>query len=143
MNRPWNISWAVLPALFMSSWPALAQSASIAIGRNGDFELTRPARLGTITLDPGHYRLRHQLQNGDHFLVVNRRGEQRRGSTHYVTGPDKEIGRVACQVVTLGEQVRETVLYHRADPDGTSVITQIRMRGERGGHVIVLEPRAS
>lgn len=143
MNRPWSIAWAVLAALFMGSSLALAQPAPIAIGKNGDFELTRPARIGTTTLEPGHYRLRHQLQDGNHFLVVDRRGEARRGSMHQVTGPDKEIGRVPCQVITLDEKVRDTALYHRIDPDGTSVITQIRMRGERGGHVIALEPKAS
>lgn len=143
MIRPWNTLFLIATALFITSSHAIAQPAPVAIGKNGDVELTQPTRVGTMTLEPGHYRLQHQMQDGAHFLVIKRRAERQTGSMHEATGPGEEVARVACEVVALNAKVKETSLYLRREPDGTSVITQIRIRGERGGHVIALEPKAS
>lgn len=120
-----------------------AQTASIPIGKNGDVELTEPTALGTTTLKPGHYRFKYAAQDGQHFLVVSHQQTQSlRGGQHYATGGGTEVARVPCDVVKLDAKVKNTELHTRKQPDGSRVITQIRIRGEGAGHLLGLEPKS-
>ena len=121
---------------------AAAQTTAVPIGKDGDIELTQPTALGATVLKPGHYRLKHAMQDGQHFLVVSRQQMRMlRGGQHFATGGGTEVTRVACQVVPLDAKVKDTELHTRTQPDGSHVITQIRIRGEGAGHLISLEPK--
>lgn len=121
----------------------VAQTASVPIGKNGDVELTEPTSLGTAVLKPGHYRFKYATQDGQHFLVVSHQQTQSlRGGQHYATGGGTEVARVPCDVVQLDRKVKDTELHTRKQPDGSRVITQIRIRGEGAGHLLALEPKA-
>lgn len=124
---------------------AAAQTAPVPIGKNGDVELTETTGLGTTLLKPGHYRFKYATQDGQHFLVVSHQQTQSLrggGSQHYAMGDGKEVARVPCDVVTLDGKVKNTELHTRKQPDGSLVITQIRIRGEGAGHLLALEPKA-
>ena len=118
---------------------AAAQTAAIPIGKNGDVELAQPTALGTTVLKPGHYRFKHVTQDGQDYLVVSQQEATRKIRTHYGTGPGTEVARVVCQVVPLDGKVKDTALYTRNQPDGSRVVTQIRIRGERADHLVALE----
>ena len=121
---------------------AAAQTATIPIGKNGDIELTQPTALGTTVLKPGHYRLKHAMQDGQHFLIISRQQMRMlRGGQHFATGGGTEVARVACQLAPLDANIKDTELHTRRLPDGSHVITQIRIRGEGAGHLISLEPK--
>ena len=120
----------------------LAQSAPIPIAKNGDVELTQATTLGTTVLKPGHYRFKYAAQDGKHVLVVSQqRTQSLRGGQHYATGGGTEVARVGCDLVKLDAKVKNTELHTRQQPDGSGVITQIRIRGEGAGHLIALEPK--
>lgn len=121
---------------------AAAQTATIPIGKNGDIELTQPTALGTTVLKPGHYRLKHGMQDGQHFLMVSRQQMRMlRGGQHFATGGGTEVTRIACEVVPLDAKVKNTELHTRTQPDRSRVFTEIRIRGEGAGHLISLQPK--
>ena len=121
---------------------AAAQTAAIPIGKNGDVELTESATFGTIVLEPGHYRFKHARENGQDLLVVNRQQTTIMRSAHYATGSGTEVARLPCQIVPLDGKVKNTELHTRTQPDGSRIITQIRIRREGASHLIGLEPKA-
>ncbi len=124
-----------------------AQTASLPIGKNGDVELTEPTGLGSTVLQPGHYRFKHAMQDGQHYLVVSRQQTVMSGpggsrtNRHYGAGKGTEIARVPCQLVQLDAKVKATELRTRKEADGSQVITQIRTQGEGVGHLLALEPK--
>ena len=120
---------------------AAAQTSAIPIGKNGDVELAQPTTLGTTVLKSGHYRFKHVTQDGQDYLVVSQQETMRKQRMHYGTGSGTEVARVVCQIVPLDAKVKDTSLYMRNQPDGSRVVTQIRIRGERAGHLIALEPK--
>ena len=141
MNRISLVSIITLALAVLGVGSAAAQDASIPIGKNGDVEVTAPTAVGTTTLKPGHYRFRHATENGVHYLIVSQQPTRRMGAQHYATGEGTEVARVACQVAPLNATVKATALYTRKQPDGSLVVTQIRIRGEGAGHLIALEPK--
>ena len=143
MHRISRVSITALALAVLGIGSAAAQNASIPIGKNGDVELTNPTSVGTTALKPGHYRFKHVTENGADYLVVSQQQTQRagRGSDHYATGAGTEVARVVCQVVPLDKKVKDTALYTRTQPDGSRVVTQIRIRGEGAGHLVALEPK--
>lgn len=138
MTRIGKIALAFFMGIALT--PLVAAAQTVPLGKNGDVELSNAARIGTVDLQPGHYRLQHVTTDGQHFLIVKSQPETRRGGMHYASGPGKEIARIPCQVVTLDKKVKATELHTRKQPDGTTVITQIRIRSEGAGHLIALEP---
>ena len=124
-----------------------AQTASLPIGKNGDVELTEPTGLGSTVIQPGHYRFKHAMQDGQHYLVVSRQqkvtpGPSGSGSTtHYGAGNGTEVARVPCEIVQLDARSKATELHTRKQADGSQVITQIRIQGEGAGHLLALEPK--
>lgn len=126
---------------------AAAQTASLPIGKNGDVEFTEAVLVGATTLQAGHYRFKHTMQNGQHYLLISRQQMATRQpagagtNQHYGVGKGTEVARVPCDVVPLDAKVKQTELHTRVQPDGSHVVTQIRIEGEGSGHVLVLEPQ--
>ena len=145
MNEIRNVSRIAITALMFASLSGLAaaQPAPTAIGKNGDVELTTEARIGATVLKPGHYRFRHATQDGQHYLVINQRGRAAiwQGDVSDATGRGWEIARVPCEIVPLDATAKNTAMYTTRQPDGSQVITQVRIRGERGGHLLALQPK--
>lgn len=126
---------------------ASAQTTSLPIGKNGDVEFTEAVTVGTTVLQPAHYRFTHTMQNGQHYLVISRQqmampGPSGSGTTmHYGAGKGTEIARVPCQFVEVDGKIKQTELHTRKGPDGSQVLTQIRIAGEGTGHLLALEPQ--
>ena len=64
------------------------------------------------------------------------------GGHHYAGATKDEVARVACRLVSTDKKQRNTALYTTKEADGTSLVTQIAIRGEMGSHVLVLEPQS-
>lgn len=141
MNRTCQIAVGFLAAVMLIPALASAQGKALALGKNGDLELTAVASIGPAVLQPRHYRFQYLEQDGRHYLVVKARKEERRGGRRYGVGSGAEVARVECVLIPLGQKSRETALFVKADPDGTSRITQVHIQGEAAAHVIALEPK--
>lgn len=126
---------------------AAAQTKSHPIGKNGDVEFTEAVTVGTTVLQPGHYRFKHTMESGQHYLLISRQqmmvpGPAGAGTNrHYGGGKATEVARIPCEVVPLDAKVKQTELHTRAQADGSRIVTQIRIEGEGTGHVLVLEPQ--
>ena len=126
---------------------AAAQTASVPIGKDGDVEFTEAVTVGTTVLQPGHYRFKHTMQNGQHFLLVSRQqmamvGPSGAGTTeHYGYGKGTEVARVPCEVVPLDAKVKATEVHIRRQADGSRVVARILIKGEGAAHVLALEPQ--
>jgi len=124
-----------------------AQTASLPLGKNGDAEFTEAITVGTTALQPGHYRFKHTMQDGQHYLVISRQQtvmSPHGGSgsyRHYGAGKGTEVARVLCQLVQLDAKIKATELHIRKQQDGSRALTQIRIRGEGTGHLLALEPQ--
>lgn len=141
MTRTHQIAVGFLAAVVLIPALASPQGKALALGKNGDFELTAVASIGPTTLQPGHYRLQYSEQDGRHYLIVKARKEERRGGRRYGVGSGTEVARVDCVLIPLGQKSSDTRLFVKTDPDGTSRITQVRIQGEAAAHVIALEPK--
>ena len=126
---------------------AVAESDTRPIGKNGDVEFTDAVTVGTTVLQPGHYRFKHSMENGQHYLLISRQqtvipGPAGAGTNqHYGGGKRTEVGRVPCEVVPVDAAVKHTEVHVRTQPDGSRTVTQIRIAGEGASHVLVLEPQ--
>lgn len=141
MNRTCRIAVGFLAAVVLIPALASAQGKAFGLGKNGDVELRAVTSIGPATLQPGSYRFQYLEQDGRHYLVVKARKEERRDGRGHGVGSGTEVARVVCLLVPLGQEVRETALVLKTDPDGTGRITEIRIRGEAAAHVIALEPK--
>ena len=120
--------------------PSLAAAQSAPVGKKGEVELTTATKVGATTLHPGLYRFHHELVGGQHFVVIEDRATMHHGG-HLDTATAKgEVARVACKVVDLPGKVRQTLVTMTKGADGSWVITEMRIRDERMGHVLVLAP---
>ena len=116
-----------------------------ALGKKADVEFTKPTHVGTAVLAPGHYRLQHQLLDGEHYLVVRAQETQHDpawwGTYRHSAGATKgEVARVACRVTPKDEKQRATVMAVKRNADGSQTIVEIGIAGEAGVHVL-LEPQ--
>jgi hypothetical protein len=126
---------------------ASAQTASLPVGKNGDVEFTEAVTVGTTVLQPAHYRFKHTMQGGQHYLLISRQqtatpGPSGSGTTlHYGAGKGTEVARIPCQLVHVDGTIKQTELHTRKQADGSQVLTQIRIAGEGTGHLLALEPQ--
>ncbi|HLG54277.1 MAG TPA: hypothetical protein VI485_03035 [Vicinamibacterales bacterium] len=143
MYRITRIGFVVFAALAFVVPLAFAQTP-IAMGKNESVELTRETRVGTAVLKPGHYRFHYEAVDGQHYLVV--RSQTTHGGptlgAHHAGKTGDEIARVPCRLVASDAKQRGTSVYLTDNADGTSTLTRISIRGERGGHVLVPEPQS-
>lgn len=142
MNRTWRMAVGVLAALALMPGLAPAQGKAFSLGKNGDVELTTAASIGSTTLPPGQYRFQYVEEDGRHDLAVRMRPEERSyGGRRYGVGPGTEVARIPCLLMPRGQKIRQTSLVLKTEPDGTTRITEIRIRGEAASHVIAREPK--
>ena len=120
---------------------ASAQTQDSSLGKNADIELTQPAALGTIVLEPGHYRFTHVVQDGQHFVVAARQTTAGYRENHYGVGGGAEVARIPCDIVPLEARVKQTEIHFRERPGAPRAITQLRIRKEGSAHLIALEPK--
>ena len=124
-----------------------AQTASLPLGKNGDVGFTEAVTVGMTVLQPGHYRFKHTMQDGRHYLLVNRQQTSMSGPSGsgtnrpYGAGKGVEVARVRCQLVQLDAKIKATELHIRKQQDGSRVLSQIRIKGEGTGHLLALEPQ--
>jgi len=148
------ISWAAAAALLLAPMAAAGQhhgaapptptidrqpptpdhAGAKASGKKADIQLSQPTRVAGTLLEPGYYRVQMQREGDRHVLVLARQDTVLRGRTAYGIGAGHEVLRVPC-TVTEGEKNANTELYLRND-GGVSVLNTVRVRGERGTHVI-------
>ncbi len=147
------MSWT--PRLVAMAWTVAAfgslvtaaGTASLPIGKNGDVEFTETVTVGPTVLQPGHYRFKHTVQDGEHYLLIGRQQMARVGpggagtNEHYGIGKGTEVARIPCTVVPLDRKVKHTEVHIRTEPDGSRTVTQIRIEGEGLGHMLALEPQ--
>lgn len=130
--------WSLGAMLFVLSASIIANAAERAsIGKKGEIELVRPTHFGATLLTRGHYQVRHQMVEGQHYLIV-RHQELGRDGVLRDTGHD--AARIPCRIVTFDTPPEVTEFYWTKNPDGTGTAEQIRIRGEGAGHVLALEP---
>lgn len=130
----WIAALVVVPAL------ALAQT-TMPIGKNGDVEFKTAVHVGSTTLKAGHYRFQYQITDGQHYLVVREQTTaQLRGGQHYAGATGAEVARIACTVVPIDRKITATEVHTRND-SGMVMLTQIRIAGEKDGHIVALEPQ--
>ena len=135
----------VFAVLALAAGLASAQGMLLPLTEGDEVELTRKTRVGAIVLQPGRYQLQHQWIEGRHYLVVRSnttRPEESPQGTRPPDGTGDEVARVACRVVSGGMQQAGTGLTTTLEPDGTSTLTEVRIRGGRRGHVLVLQPQS-
>lgn len=122
--------------------PALALAQTTPIGKNGDVELKAAVHVGSTTLKPGHYRFQHRIADGQHYLVVReQQTSSLRGGQHYAGATGAEVARIECTVVSIDRKLTATEVHMRKDANGMVMLTQIRIAGEKDGHIVALEPR--
>lgn len=132
----------VLAALTLAAGLASAVGA-VAIDEEDEIELTRQTHVGPTVLEPGRYRLQHEWIEGRHYLVVRSHTTHQgplQGTPHAET-TGHQIARIACRVVSTRMQQAGTGLATTVEPDGTSTLTEVRIRGERRVHVLVPRPQ--
>ena len=111
----------------------------LKVGKQDDITLTSVTKLGALTLEPGHYILRHRTIDGKHAVhfvsFVPYGGETGHGRTYYPAGYGAaEAGELECQVEPLKTTVRRTQVFF-AEEDGTKRITRVEIKGENVAHV--------
>lgn len=146
------ISWAAAAALLLTPTAAVAQhhggaprapvtqrdaathDDAKAIGKRTDVQFSQPTRVAGTMLEPGYYRVQMQTDGDRHELLIARRETTRRGGTTYGVGAGEEVARVRCIVID-GEKNGTTAL-NLVNEGGVSVLRTIRIKGERGAHVL-------
>ena len=148
------ISWAAAAALLLAPLAAAGQHhgsaprtidrqphapdhavASVS-GKKANIQLSQPTRVAGTLLEPGYYRVQMQSDGDQHVLVLARQETVYRGVATYGIGGGQEVLRVPC-VVADGEKNGNTAL-NLLNEAGVSVLRTVRIKGERGTHVIAL-----
>lgn len=115
---------AITPAVSVAQTPL-----GIPLGKSGELVLTTVVRFGAVALQPGRYRLSHWTGDpAHHYVVIQPQGAR----------PGEGAARALCRIVMLDRNPKATEVVTRTDPDGTVVVTEVRIRGEAVGHIVVL-----
>lgn len=140
MNLP-----ALLPVLliaatlgFASAWAA--QKEQVESNDEGEITLTRPVKVGELTLAPGTYLLQGKVSGGRHvirFMQVKK--VEKFMATRVYTGwytetEEHEAGEAACRLDPLGATVQSTTMT-LAGKDETAQVTQVMIKGEDHVHI--------
>ena len=114
----------------------------VHVGKKGKFEFRTPMRVGQTLLPAGHYQFWHELTaDGDHALVVRGRAMVQSSLGQYggKTANEPEA-RIRCDVVPLIRKVSSTEIAYKTGSDGVRELTQVRIAGEKSGHILTLTP---
>jgi hypothetical protein len=87
-----------------------------------DLHLTSPILIGSTTLKAGDYKFQCRVIDGQHFLVVTSEED------------GKELARVPCTPESLDKKVTTSEFRSKKQPDGSVVLTAVRIKGETVAH---------
>jgi hypothetical protein len=105
---------------------AFAQDHSEKNSPKAEFQISKALTVGTTTLPAGTYYFQCIFADGGHFLVV--------------TGGDgKELARVPCKPEQVSGKIQINDFRSVNKPDGTQVLTSVRIKGETIAHRLVLD----
>lgn len=127
----------VVAALVMSASFIANASERTSIGKKGEIALVRPTHFGTTLVAQGNYQVHHQMIDGEHYLILR---HQELGRDGLLRDTGHDVARVPCRILSFDTAPQVTELHWTKEPNGTGTATQIRIRGEGAGHVVVLEP---
>ena len=114
-------------SLLVLAVPALisAQAVHAEVSAKADLQLSQPLVVGTETLKPGTYKVQCIMKDGQHYLMVT-------------AGRGEEVAKVPCTPEELSKKAETTEFRTRTRPDGTKVLTSVRIKGDTIGHTIVV-----
>jgi hypothetical protein len=119
---------ATVGALALMAFPSFvsAQEHHVANSKKADFHLSQGLTIGTETLKPGDYRFQCVKINGEDVLVV----------TSEETG--REVARIPCKMEPLAKKSDVNELRTVSKPDGSSLLSAVRIKGENVAHRVVM-----
>ena len=118
----------------------------VRVGKEDDITLSSVTKVGTLTLWPGYYILRHKTSHEKHAMhfvsFIPYGGIRGHGRTYYPAGyslPSSRMGRfqvgeVECKLEPLNAKVKRTQVVF-AEEHGAKRITRIEIRGENVAHL--------
>jgi hypothetical protein len=120
---------ATIGALALFAFPSigLAQSDHHANSKKADFHLSQPLTIGSETLKPGDYKFQCVKINGEDMLVVTSADSGR------------EVARIPCKPEPLAAKSEVNELRSLTKPNGSSVLSAVRIRGENIAHRVVTD----
>jgi hypothetical protein len=102
-----------------------AQNAAHADSPRVTISVDHPTQVGDTVLKPGDYRFQCRHLADKTFLVVSR------------ADSGKEVVRVPCREEALPQKIADSELRVVVQPDGSSALQSIRIKGETLAHRIV------
>lgn len=107
------------------------------VGKRDDITLTSVTKVGSLTLQPGHYIIQHRVSHGEHAMhFVNFIPYMGRRGAYYPTGPigTSDAGEQMCKLEPLTASAKHTRVFF-ADENGGKRITKIEIKGENVAHI--------
>jgi hypothetical protein len=126
MKRIITLTCGLLAILAMPAIAA-AQPAHAANSPKADFRVMEPLIVGDTTLAPGEYKFQCKRIGDKEFLVVTSADE------------GNEVARVPCRPEDLQTKIDVSDFRSTLRPDGTHVLTAVRIKGEMVAHRLVLD----
>ena len=129
----------VLASIVLQLWVAgfaQASTSQTKVGKTDDITLSSITKVGTLTLQPGHYILRHKASLGSHamhfvsFTPYSGGGKVRT----YYGSYRSDVGAVECKVEPLNAKVKKTQAFF-AEENGMKRISKIEIKGENVAHL--------
>ena len=119
---------ATVGALALMTFPSAvaAQDHHVANSKKADFHVSQALTIGNETLKPGDYRFQCVKINGEDMLVV--------------TSDDsgREVARIPCKMEPLAKKSEVNELRTVSQPDGSSVLSAVRIKGENIAHRVLV-----
>ena len=121
MIRSILVSCALLAAIALPT-RASAQAVHAGNSAKAEIHLSQPLVVGAQTLEPGDYTIQCKTIEGQEYLVVTSVEDR------------AEVARVPCTPQTLRKKVDISEFRTVERPDGSNVLTAVRIRGESIEH---------
>lgn len=128
-------SLVILLILLAGTFAVAGQTGSVKVGKKGDIMLSQEAKVGDITLKPGHYQIQHRVVGTDHLIhFTELKGMHT--NPYYETGPTGTAhpGEIKCRLEPMTAKASQTAVY-TDDEGGIRRITRVEIKGENVAHV--------
>jgi hypothetical protein len=133
--------WVVLGcALLWAAFADAQEQTVIKSDENGEVTLTKPAKVGDITLQPDTYVLQHRDSHGQdsiRFMRVERTQQLRIGRAYtgwYTETELIKVGEIKCRVEQVGTKA-QTTMVTLATENGSPRIIKAMIKGKRAVYV--------
>ncbi len=111
---------------------AADRKQEVKVGKQGDITFQVETRVGTFTLKPGRYFIRHRVAGDDHFIqfteVSKRQGRDAGG---FPVSPPVEV---KCRLLPTEKKVRGTNIIYANSDAGVRQIETVLVSGENVAH---------